>query len=142
MKGKRSHYGRRISKHFGKDLRRWREEASLTLAQAAPKLGLKGKSPGAYLSQIERGKKPVPEVVLLNVARAYNRSAEEVLKKAYHPQLPLPFLTAMMDLNVSWEDVEEYLKETKAEFEDEEKKEIINYATFLLVRRHIYKGKS
>ena len=142
MKGKRSHYGRGTSKHFGQDLKRWRDDAKLTQTQAAPKLGLKGKSPGAYLSQIETGKKPVPEVVLLNVARVYKRSAEEVLRKAYHPQLPLPFLTAMMDLNVSWEDVEEHLKETKTEFEDEEKKEIVNYATFLLVKRHTYKGKS
>lgn len=141
MARKHSHYGRKISDDFRTHLKSWRtrDEVKLTQAEAAPQLGLKCKCAAAYLSQIETGKKPVPEVVLLNVSKVYNIPEEEVLRQAYWPQLHLPFLTAMMGTNVLWEEIEDYLKELETEFKEEEKREILQYATFLLLRRRTVK---
>lgn len=132
-----SNYGRKISKEFGKTLREWRTrpEIKLTQAQAAPKLGLAGKCPSAYLSQIENGKKPVPEEVLLNVAKVYGIPEEEVLRQAFSPQLHFPFLSAVMETHVTFDDIEDFMKELKTEFSETEKKELQHYATFLMLQR-------
>lgn len=137
MAKKYRNYGRKISKDFGALLRQWRTRPGfkLTQANAAQQLGLRGRCPAAYLSQIETGKKPMPEVVLLNIAKVYHVTEEEVLRKAFYPQLHFPFLSSVMDTNITWDEIEDIMKELKKELEEDEKKEILNYANFLVLRR-------
>ncbi|MFC1962720.1 helix-turn-helix domain-containing protein [Chloroflexota bacterium] len=137
MTKKYRNYSRKKSEHFGAILRKWRTRPGfkLTQAEAAQQLGLRGKCPAAYLSQIETGKKPIPEVVLLNIPRVYHRTEEEVLRAAFHPQLHFPFLSAVMEKNITWDEIEDIMKKLKKELEEDEKKEILNYANFLVLRR-------
>ena len=140
MTTKRRHYGRQASKDFGDKLKRWREKAHLTLDQAAPLLGLECKHPEGYLSQIETGSKPIPEVALLNVPKVYDIPAEEVLRRAYWPQLHLSLLTAIMAPTELPKGIEDYLKDLEKELEETEKRELTRYAAFLLLRRHVVTG--
>jgi len=137
MGPKRRNYGRKASKDFGDHLKKWREDAGLTLEQAAPLLGLECKRPEGYLSQIETGKKPIPEATLLNVPRVYKVPAEEVLRRAYWPQLCLALLTAIMEPTELPKRIEDYLEELEKELEEKEKRELTRYAAFLLLRRHV-----
>lgn len=137
MASKRRNYGRQASKDFGVQLRKWREDAHLTLDQAAPLLGLQCKHPEGYLSQIETGNKPIPEIALLNVPAVYRVPAEEVLRRAYWPQLPLSLLTAIMEPNELPKGIEDYLEDLEKELEETEKRELTRYAAFLLLRRHV-----
>lgn len=135
MRSKHRNYGRKASKDFGHYLRKWRKEAGLTLEQAAPLLGLKCKRAEGYLSRFETGERPIPEEALLKVPRVYNRSAEEVLRRAYLPQLPLDLLTAIMEPTELPKGIEDYLEELEKKLEEKEKRELTRYAAFLLLRR-------
>ena len=135
MNTKRSHYGRKPSADFGSYLKTWRLGASLTQEEAALKLGLGGKHPGAYLSQIEAGKKPIPDAPLLKVSQVYGVRSEQVLTRAYSPQLPLPLLSAVMDVPVISGSIEQHLGELEANLEADQKRELASYAAFLLARR-------
>jgi transcriptional regulator with XRE-family HTH domain len=134
---KRSYYGRKPSREFGGYLRKWREAVPLTLDEAAPRLGLESKNPGAHLSMIERGKRPIPEVALLKIPSVYRVSPEEVLRRAYWPQLPLSLLTAIMEPTALPKAIEDYLRDIENELEENEKKELTRYAALLVLRRHI-----
>lgn len=131
MVPKRTYYGRKSSKEFGDRLRGWRKNVGLTLHEAAVRLGLKCKSPEAYLSQIEKGKRPIPENLLINVATVYAIPAEEVIREAYRPQLALPLLEAATSPTALPKPVEDYIQE----LEEKEKEELARYASFLLLRR-------
>jgi transcriptional regulator with XRE-family HTH domain len=135
MANKRRCYGRKASADFGDDLRKWREAANLTQEEAAPLLGLGGKSPAAYLSQIEKGHKAIPEEALLNVPKVYNQPAEEILRRAYWPQLYLSLLTAIMEPTALPKGIEDYLKEIEDELEEKERRELARYAAFLILQR-------
>lgn len=137
MGSRRKHYGREASQEFGTHLTNWRKNAKLKLKEAAYLLGLGGKSPGCYLSQIEHGRKPIPEAALLNVPRVYNVPAEEVLRRAYWPQLCLSLLTAIMEPTALPRGIEDYLEELERELEEQEKRELTRYAAFLVLRRRI-----
>jgi transcriptional regulator with XRE-family HTH domain len=132
-----SNYGRKPSKDFGDYLRKWREDASLTLEQAAPLLGLECKRAEGYLSQIETGKKAIPEAVLLNVPRVYKVPAEEVLRRAYWPQMYLSLLTAIMEPTELPKSIEDFLEDIEKRLEEKEKRELTRYAALLLLRREI-----
>lgn len=129
MTGKRRHYGRKPSTEFGAYLKQWRGEAQLTLEEAASKLGLKCKKPAAYLSQIERGHKPIPDAVLVNVARVYHVSPDKVLGKAYWPQLILLPLIAVIDPGQLPKD---FIEELEKGLDDEERRKITQYIDKLL----------
>jgi len=137
MAKKRKYYGRRSSKEFGRCLKAWRKGKELTLHDAAIQLGLKCKSPEAYLSQIERGQRPIPERLLINVSNVYSIPAEEVLKEAYSPQLPLPILAAVTKSTALPKQIENYLRDLESKLEDKDKEELAHYASFLLVRRKL-----
>ena len=139
-KQRHRHYGRKASKQFGECLKKWRDEADLTLEEAAQRLGIECKSPGGYLSQIETGKKPIPEAALLNVPKVFKVPAEEVLRRAYWPQLHLSLLTAIMEPTELPKGIEDYLEDLEKELEETEKRELTRYAAFLLLRRHVVTG--
>jgi len=123
-------YGRRGSAEFGALLKQWRKAVRLTQAQAAERLGIKSASPGAYLSLIEKGERPIPDAVLANVPNVYSKRAEEVIKAAYHPQIPMPLLALTLDPSSLPKSIEDYL----TELGDEEKRDLIKYAAFLVLR--------
>lgn len=137
MAKRRKYYGRRSSEEFGLCLKAWRKNAKLTLHDAAIRLGLECKSPEAYLSQIERGQRPIPERLLINVSNVYTIPAEEVLKEAYSPQLTLPILAAVTKPTALPKQIEDYLRDLEKELEDKDKEELAHYAGFLLVRRKL-----
>lgn len=137
MKRKRTYYGRKPSQDFGAYLRKWREDVPLILDNAALKLGIKSKNPGAHLSMIERGDRAIPDAALLNVPRVYGVPAEEVLRRAYWPQLHLSLLTAIMAPTELPKAIEDYLKDLEEELEDDDKMELTRYAAFLRLRRHL-----
>lgn len=82
-------------------MRSWRSRANLTQADAATRLGLVCRRPQAYLSQIETGKRPVPDAVLVKVSEVYGVPPEQVLLEAYGYQLPLPLYSAVSDAAAS-----------------------------------------
>lgn len=132
MTDKRRHYGRKPSTEFGDCLKQWRDEAQLTLEEAASKLGFKCKKPEAYLSQIERGHKPIPDEVLVNVARVYHVSPDKVLGKAYWPQLILLPLIAIVDPEQLPKD---HIEELQKGLKEEERREITQRIEKLLISR-------
>ena len=95
------------------------------------------KSPGAYLSMIERGLRPIPHVVLQNIPKVYGISSEEVLMKAYWPQLQFPLLDAVMAPDISAKAVKDYLGKMEKQLNEEEKRELTRYAGFLMMRRYV-----
>ncbi|MGD0856792.1 MAG: hypothetical protein ABSA18_13450 [Dehalococcoidia bacterium] len=101
---------------------------------AAEQLGLNMTKPGAYLSMIERGLRPIPHIALQNIPKIYGIPAEEVMKQAYWPQLSFPFLDAIKaSVSVSIV-VDKYLAEVEKKLDDQQKKELIQFAAFLLIK--------
>ncbi len=138
MARKLNYYGRKGSKEFGEKLRAWRKKAKFTLDKAAKQLGLKMTNPGAYLSMIERGIRPIPHIVLQKVPDTYNVPPEEVIKQAYWPQLPFPFLDAIKASITISNVIDEYLVEVQKKLDDTDKKELIQFAAFLLAKSNAY----
>jgi transcriptional regulator with XRE-family HTH domain len=130
----RNNYGRKASKEFGTNLRQWREDADLRLDNAARKLGLTMKKPGAYLSMIETGQRPIPHIVLQNIPEVYGISPEKVMMRAYWPQLRFPILDAVEMSSALSTAVEEYLAEIEKKLDEDQKKELMQFAAFLLLR--------
>lgn len=139
MGRKRKFYGRKPSKTLGRTLRKWRVAADLTLEVAAKRLGIKCKTPGSYLWQMENGKKAVPEKILINVAKVYERREEEVLRCAYYPQLHFPILTEVLKPTALPKGIDDFLDNLSKQLEEKEKREIATYASYLLVRRKVTK---
>jgi len=135
MARKRRYYGRISSETFGPTLRAWRQAADLNLEKAAKRLGIECKSPGAYLSQIERGQRTVPDKVLRNVSNVYKITPEEVFRQAYSPQLHFPILDAVMKPTALPKDIEDQLIELEKQLDDQDKRDLIHYAAFLILRR-------
>jgi transcriptional regulator with XRE-family HTH domain len=133
---RRNHYGRKPSKEFGEWLKQCRKDASLTLEDAAKRLGITSKKPGSYLTMIEKGQRAIPDAALLNVHAVYNLSQEEVLRRAYWPQLPLPMLTAVMELSVLTKLDNEHFGDLGEILNDEDKVELTRYAAFLIQRKN------
>ncbi|MFA5064051.1 MAG: helix-turn-helix transcriptional regulator [Dehalococcoidia bacterium] len=133
MRKRRRHYGRTASIDFGEDLRNWRHESNLTLEKAARRLGLRGEKPGAYLSMIERGLRPIPHVVLQNVSHVYKKRPEEVIMRSYLPQLTFDFLDAMNLSEAVSKKVDEYLSEVEQKLDEDKKRELSQFAAFLFI---------
>lgn len=129
-------YGRALSPDFGKWLRQLRKGTGQTLDEAAEGLGLEGKARVSYLSQIERGKKPVPWKVLVNISSFYPEvSDEEVLQRAYSPQLHLPMLNSILKGQALSNSIDKFLEQMEIEFKDYEKKKLTEYAQLLILGR-------
>jgi len=133
----RRSYGRKPSPEFGAYLQKWRKDANLNQDEAARRLGIESKNPGAYLSQIEHGDKPLPDAALLKIPQAYDVPPEEVLRRAYWPQLTLFLLTAIMEPTELPKAIEEYLEELENALDEEELRELTRYAAFLFLSRHV-----
>ena len=133
---RRNHYGRKPSIEFGEWLKQCRKDASLTLEDAAKRLGITSKKPGSYLTMIEKGQRAIPDAVLLNVPAVYKVSHEEVLQKAYWLQLPLPILTAVVELSAFTKVTEEHFENLGEILNEEDKAELIRYVTFLIQRKN------
>ena len=141
MSRKRKYYGRKSSKTFRRNLKQWRTEAKLTLEKAAERLGLKCKSPGSYLWQMENGKRTIPDKIIINVARVYRVPEEEVIRHAYYPQLHLPLLMEVIKPTALPKEIDDFLDSLEGQLKEKEKKELAIYAKFLLLRRHLSKTK-
>jgi HTH-type transcriptional regulator, competence development regulator len=71
--------GKLLEQNFGIALRRWRNEAGISLQKLADKTGMSF----TYLAKIERGELPPPvEKKLLRLAKKLRRSKDEVLNVA------------------------------------------------------------
>lgn len=139
MGQKRRFYGRKPSKTLGRTLRKWRIAADLTLEEAAKRLGIKCKTPGSYLWQMENGKKTVPDKILVNVSRVYRIQEEEVIRQAYFPQLHFLILTEVMKPTALPKEIDDFLQQLEKQLKEEEKKELATYANYLLLRRKLTK---
>jgi transcriptional regulator with XRE-family HTH domain len=137
MGRKRKFYGRKPSKTLGHKLRKWRDDAELTLEDAAKRLGIKCKSPGSYLWQMENARKTVPEKILINVPQVYEKTEEEVLKCAYYPQLHFPMLTEMLKPTALPKKIDDFLDNLIKRLEEKEKIEIAKYASYLLTQQKL-----
>lgn len=139
MGRKRNFYGRKPSKTFGRKLRKWRTATGLTLEEAAKKLGIKCRTPGSYLCQMENNKKTVPDKILVNVSMVYGIQEEEVIWQAYFPQLHFPILTEVMKPTALAKEIDDFLQQLEKKLKKEEKKELATYAKYLLLRRKLTK---
>ena len=131
----RKYYGRKKSDKFGEILKVWREEADLTLHEAAVRLGLGCRCPEAYLCQIEKGYRPLPDELLVNVPIVYRVPSEEVIKQAYYPQMSFPFFDAISNPTALPKPFDDYLKE----LDEQGKKQLTFYAAFLVSNQQVIK---
>jgi transcriptional regulator with XRE-family HTH domain len=136
MGTKRKRYGRKKSKVLGSYLKKWRKDADLTLSEAAVKLGFAMKNAGAYLSMIENGKRPVPDAALQQVHKVYKVPVEEVMKRTYY-QLSFHMFDVFSATNTVQTEVNKYIKTLEAKLDEDEKKELLNFISFLLVRKTV-----
>jgi transcriptional regulator with XRE-family HTH domain len=124
---------RKPSKEFGEYLKTWRETHHLTQEQAALLLGIQGKDPAAYLSLIENGKKALPDDILPKLSEVYDVHPEEVLRRAYWPQLVLLPLFAIVDMRQVTSDIIDAMEKG---FRDAERRELTNKIKEILSRRN------
>ncbi len=97
----------KCSELFGSYLKTWREAAHLTKEEAARRLGIGGKDPGAYLQMIEKGGRALPDNILPRVSEVYGIHPEEVLKQTYWPQLIfLPLIAIVDNDRTKFDDIE------------------------------------
>src|SRR4030042_1171200 len=139
MGRKRKFYGREPSKTLGHKLRRWRDDADLTLEKAAKRLGIKCKSPGSYLWQMENGRKTVPEKILINVPQVYEKTEEEVFRYAYPSQLYFPILMEVLKPTALPKEIDDFLNNLSRQLEEKGKREVATYASYLLTRQKLTK---
>ena len=132
---KRKYYGREKDGKFGGVLKAWRENADLTLHEAAVLLDLRCKCPEAYLCQIEKGHRPIPDKLLVKVPDVYKVAAEEVIKQAYHPQLSFPFFDELIKPT----DLPKPFKDYLQELNEQSTRELTLYAAFLISRQQVAK---
>jgi transcriptional regulator with XRE-family HTH domain len=137
MARRRKFYGRKPDEDLGLALKKWRQAVDLTLNEAAKKLGIKCKSRGAYLCQMEKGQKTIPEMILMKAAEVYRIPIEDILNKAYPAQFRFPELTDIMKPATSSKEIENYLRQVEDQLKKEDKQKLASYATFLVIRRKI-----
>jgi transcriptional regulator with XRE-family HTH domain len=137
MRKSRKYYGRSASAELGASLRGWRKQANLTLQEAALRLGFECKNAFAYLSLIERGKRPIPEQILINVHKVYDIPADEVIRKAYANQLYFPILETLSRPTAMPKMLEDELQNLQKELVDSEKEELLHFAAFILSCRRL-----
>lgn len=136
MAKKRKYYRRKKSTRLGELLKRWRLNAHLTLRDAASRLGLKCRCPEAYLCMIEKGERPVPERILMNVPNVYSVPVDKVLKAAYFPQYAMfSFFDLTNRPTALPKPFEDYLQQ----LDKQDKMELTRYAAYLLSSHRINK---
>jgi len=115
---------------FGKYIKELRQKkAKLKGAEAARKLGLKNRQ---QLSNYERGRTLPSGPLLIELAKIYNCPPEEVLEKAYWPQMILLPLVAIIDPEQLSRDLIEQIEKG---LEEAERQELTKYIEKLLSRR-------
>jgi len=124
---------RKPSKEFGDWLKTWREARHLTQEAAATLLGIPGKNPAAHLSLIESGERALPDDVLPKVSEVYDIHPDEVLRRAYWPQLVLLPLIAIVDMRRVTKDIIDAMEKG---FKDAERQELTEKIKEILDRRN------
>lgn len=124
---------RKPSKEFGEWLKTWREARHLTQEEAAPLLAIPGKNPAAHLSLIESGERALPDDALPKVSEVYDIHPDEVLRRAYWPQLVLLPLIAIVDMRQVTKDIIDAMEKG---FRDAERQELTRHIKKILNRRN------
>jgi len=120
------------SEYFGGYLRWWREAKGLSQDDAAPMLGIALKNAGANLSLIEQGKRPFSTDMLLKLSDAYDVPIDEVLRRAYWPQMILLPLVAIIDPKQLSKDL---IEEIEKGFRENERQSLTLHIKELLSER-------
>ncbi len=129
MRYPKKHFGLKPSVQFGDYLRGLREQnTTLSQAEAARRVGL---SPVLY-NGIEQGKKVARDLILIQLARLYHVPPDDVLKRAYWPQLVLLPLIAIIELEQFPQD---FIEKLEKGLEQEERIEITLHIEQLLRKR-------
>jgi transcriptional regulator with XRE-family HTH domain len=118
------------SKEFGKYLRGLRiQNTELSQAEAARRVGLK---PG-QLNYIERGERAPNDILpLIKLAQLYHVSPDEIIRRAYWPQLLLLPLVAIIEPQELTSDL---IEELQKGLEDNERQDLTKYIEKLLCKR-------
>ena len=109
-----------------------KNNTSLNQAAAARELGFKTRQ---QLRNYEIGRTRPSGPILIQLAELYKVPPEEVLAKAYWPQLLL--LTAIMEPSELPKKVEDYLKDLEKQLKEEDMQDLTRYAAVLCLRRHL-----
>ena len=129
MSYSKKHFGLKPSVQFGDYLRGLREQnTTLSQADAAREVGL---SPELY-NGVEQGKKVARDLILIQLARLYHVPPDEVLKRAYWPQLVLLPLIAIIEPEQLPTD---FIEKLEKGLEQEERIEITLHIEKLLRKR-------
>lgn len=129
MSYSKKHFGLKPSVQFGDYLRGLREQnTTLTQADAARHVGL---SPELY-NGVEQGKKVARDLILIQLARLYHVPPDEVLKRAYWPQLVLLPLIAIIEPEQLPTD---FIEKLEKGFEKAEREELTQFIRDLLGKR-------
>lgn len=128
MSRQSTNFEKKRQAQFGSYLRDLRKRRDLKQYKVAEQFSVN-------LSAIEKGDRPAPDRLLIELAEKYGEPLEELLRHKYWPQLPL--LTAIMEPTELPKEIEDYLKELEEELGKDDKKELTRYAAFLLLRRHV-----
>jgi transcriptional regulator with XRE-family HTH domain len=126
---KRKYVRRQPSEEFGDYLRELRERNTiLKQAEAARKLEIKAEA----LNFFEQGTRSPPDTLLIKIARLYRVSPEEILAKAYWPQLVLlPLVHIINPERLS----KSLIQEIEKGLEEAERKELTEFIEDLLHKR-------
>lgn len=117
------------SKDLGKYLTELREgRTRFTQAQAARQLGLSRQQ----LHHYESGRTTPPDPLLIKIAQLYHVHPDEVLRKAYWPQLVLLPLVAIIEPTQLSEHL---IEELEMGLEDTERQQLTHYIEELLRKR-------
>lgn len=114
-----ANFGQQRRAEFGRYLRDLRKRRGLKQYQVAGDLHIN-------LSDIEKGKRPVDDELLIQLARRYGEPLGEMLMNKYWPQLPL--LSGIMEPTKLVTDLNKY-------FYPEEVEEVMDYIASLLRKR-------
>ena len=125
MNQQSSNFGRQRQITFGRYLRELRERIRprLTQEQVAKEFRIN-------LCEIEKGERPVSVEVLINLAKKYGVSVEEILERKYSPQLPL--LTGIIRPTELTKDLLDSIRPEEMQQIDDEVK---RYTAFLILRQ-------
>ena len=119
MKQQSTNFGRQRQVDFGRYLRDLRVRRGLSRTQVAGELRIN-------IWEIERGKRPVSDQLLVQLAEKYREPLGDMLMTKYCPQLPL--LADIMEPTKLVADLHKY-------FYPEEVEDVMDYIASLLRRR-------
>lgn len=129
MSRSKSQLSQRPSNELGTYLKRLRKENNLSMAEAARKLGLKYRQ---QLYYYEVGRTLPSGSLLTKLAQLYHVAPDEVLERAYWPQLVLLPLIAVIEPGQLSRDL---IKELEKGLDDGERRDVTQYIERLLLSR-------